>query len=72
MVVIVTHLARRASNGGSTFHNQGGHYGRTNGAKRIVCADVTGLPFYVRAVPASTSEANAVEVILGYLARTRH
>ena len=53
-----------------TFHNQGGPYGRTNGAKRIVCVDVTGLPLCVRVVPASTSEANAVEQILDDLART--
>ena len=70
MVVIDTHLARGASNGGVTFHNQGGPYGRTNGAKRIVCVDVTGLPLCVRVVPASTSEASAVELILEDLART--
>jgi hypothetical protein len=69
MVVIDTHLARGASNGGVTFHNQGGPYGRTNGAKRIVCVDVTGLPLCVRAVPASTSEASAVEQILDDLAQ---
>ncbi len=69
MVVIDTHLTRGASNGGSTFHNQGGHFGRTNGAKRIVCVDVTGLPLCVRVVPASTSEASAVEQILDDLAR---
>ena len=70
MVVVDTHLARGASNGGVTFHNQGGPYGRTNGAKRIVCVDVTGLPLCVRVVPASTSEASAVEQILDDLART--
>ena len=70
MVVIDTHLARGASNGGATFHNQGGPYGRTNGAKRIVCVDVTGLPLCVRVVPASTSEASAVELILDDLARS--
>lgn len=69
MVVIDTHLARGASNGGATFHNQGGPYGRTNGAKRIVCVDVTGLPLFVRVVPASTSEASAVEQILDDLTR---
>ncbi len=69
MVVIDTHLARGASNGGATFHNQGGPYGRTNGAKRIVCVDVTGLPLCVRVVPASTSEASAVEQILDDLTR---
>ncbi|MDE3007711.1 MAG: IS5 family transposase [Acidobacteriota bacterium] len=71
MVVIDTHLARGASNGGATFHSQGGPYGRTNGAKRIVCVDVTGLPLCVRVVPASTSESSAVEQILDDLARTR-
>lgn len=69
MVVIDTHLARGASNGGVTFHNQGGPYGRTNGAKRIVCVDVTGLPLCVRVVLASTSEARAVELTLEDLAR---
>ena len=70
MVVIDTHLARGASNGSATFHNQGGPYGRTNGNKRIVCVDVTGLPLCVRVVPASTSEASAVEQMLDDLART--
>ena len=70
MVIIDTHLARGASNGGATFHNQGGPYGRTNGSKRIVCVDVTGLPLCVRVVPASLSEASAVELLLEDLART--
>ena len=70
IVVIDTHLTRGASNGGVTCHNQGSPYGRTNGAKRIVCVDVTGLPPCVRVVPASTSEASAVEQILDDLART--
>ena len=69
MLVIDTHLARGASNGGATFHDQGGPYGRTNGAKRIVCVDITGLPLCVRVVPASTSEARAVELILADLSR---
>ena len=33
MIVIDTHLARGASNGGFTFHDRGGPYGRTKGAK---------------------------------------
>jgi len=70
MMVIDTHLARGAPNDGSTFHNQGGRYGRTNGPKRIVGVDVTSLPLRVRVVPASTSEAKAVEVMLEDLART--
>ena len=44
MVVVYTHLARGASNGGFTFHDRGGPYGRTKGAKRVVAVDVTGLP----------------------------
>jgi putative transposase len=44
MVVIDTHLARGASNGGFTFHDRGGPYARTKGAKRVVAVDVTGLP----------------------------
>ena len=44
MVVIDTHLARGASKGGFTFHDLGGPYGRTKGAKRVVAVDVTGLP----------------------------
>jgi putative transposase len=44
MIVIGTHLARGASNGGATFHDRGGPYGRTKGAERIVAVDVTGLP----------------------------
>lgn len=36
MLVIDTHLARDASNCGATFHDRGGSYGRTKGAKRVV------------------------------------
>jgi putative transposase len=36
MVVIDTQLARGASNGGFTFHDRGGLYGRTKGAQRVV------------------------------------
>ncbi len=64
MVVIDTHLARGASNGGVTFHDRGGPYGRTNGAKRAVAVDVCGLPLAVRVVPASTPEAATVELLL--------
>ena len=34
MVVIDTHLARGASNGGFAFHDRGGPYGRTKGGGR--------------------------------------
>ena len=52
MVVIGTHLARGASNGGFTFHDRGGPYGRTRGAERVVAVDVTGLPVGALVLPA--------------------
>ncbi len=64
MVVIDTHLARGASNGGFTFHDRGGPYGRTKGAKRVVAVDVTGLPVAALVVPASTHENRASELML--------
>jgi putative transposase len=67
MVVIDTHLARGASNGGCTFHDRGGPYGRTKGAKRVVAVDVTGLPLGAMVVPASTHENHASELMLEYL-----
>jgi putative transposase len=69
MVVIDTHLARGASNGGFTFHDRGGPYGRTKGAKRIVAVDVTGLPVGALVVPASTHENRASELMLEHLDR---
>ncbi len=68
MVVIDTHLARGGSNGGVTFHDRGGPYGRTKGAKRIVAVDVTGLPVGALVVPASTHENRASELMLQHLA----
>ena len=68
MVVIDTHLARGASNGGVIFHRRGGPYGYANGAKRIVAVDVTGLPLAGRVVSASTPEPEAVELLLADLA----
>jgi putative transposase len=67
MVVIDTHLARGASNGGATFHAKGGPYGRTNGAKRVVAVDVTGLPLAALVVPASCTESAATELLLEQL-----
>jgi putative transposase len=67
MVVIDTHLARGASNGGFTFHDRGGPYGRTKGAKRVVAVDVTGLPVAAVAVPASTHENRASDLMLDHL-----
>ncbi|MGN6333887.1 MAG: IS5 family transposase [Motilibacteraceae bacterium] len=68
MVIIDTHLARGASNGGVTFHDRGGAYGRTNGAKRVVAVDVTGLPLGALVVPASTHENRTTELMLEHLA----
>ncbi|WP_230087280.1 IS5 family transposase [Nocardioides marmotae] len=67
MVVIDTHLARGASNGGFTFHDRGGPYGRTKGAKRVVAVDVTGLPVAALVVPASTHENRASGLMLELL-----
>ncbi|WP_299930002.1 IS5 family transposase [uncultured Nocardioides sp.] len=67
MVVIDTHLARCASNGGFTFHDRGGPYGRTKGAKRVVAVDVTGLPVAALVVPASTHENRASDLMLEHL-----
>ena len=69
MVVIDTQLARGSSNGGATFHDRGGPYGRTKGAKRIVAVDVTGLPVGALVVPASTHENRASELMLEHLTR---
>ena len=69
MVVIDTHLARGASNGGFSFHDRGGPYGRTKGAKRIVAVDVTGLPVGALVVPASTHENRTSELMLEHLTR---
>jgi putative transposase len=69
MVVIDTHLARGASNGGFTFHDRGGPYGRTKGAKRVVAVDVTGLPVAALVVSASTHENRASELMLEHLTR---
>jgi putative transposase len=69
MVGIDTHLARGASNGGFTFHDRGGPYGRTKGAKRVVAVDVTGLPVAALVVTASTHENRASELMLEHLCR---
>ena len=68
MVVIDTHLARGAALGGPAFHDRGGPYGATNGAKRVVAVDVTGMPVAGVVVPASTGEAETVDLLLGQMA----
>ena len=67
MLVIDTRLARGASNGGFYFHDRGGPYGRTKGAKRVVAIDVTGLPVGALVVPASTHENRTTELMLEHL-----
>ncbi len=69
MVVIGTHLARGAPNGGATSHDRGGPYGATKGAKRAVAVDVTGLPLAAAVVPASTHENVTTEMLLDLLHR---
>lgn len=68
LVVLDTSLARGSSRGGLTFHDKGGPYGATNGAKRVVAVDVTGLPLAAMVVPASTHESKANELLLARLA----
>ncbi len=67
MVVIGTHLARGASNGGASFHDRGGPYGATKGAKRAVAVDVTGLPLAAAVLPVSTHENVTTETLLDVL-----
>lgn len=67
MLVIDSSLARGASQGGKTFHDRGGPYGATLGAKRVVAVDVTGMPVGGIVVPASTTESRATELLLEHL-----
>ena len=67
MVVIDTHVARGSSNGGATFHDRGGPFGRTKGAKRVVAVDITGLPVGALVVPASMHENLSTELALEHL-----
>jgi len=69
MLVIDMHLASGTSNGGARFHDRGGPFGRTTGAKRVVAVDATGLPVGAMVVPASTHENRASQVMLEHLAR---
>ena len=64
MIAIDPQLARGSSNGGATFHDRGGPYGATKGAKRVVAVDVTGLPVAAIVVPASSNDGVAVNELL--------
>jgi putative transposase len=67
MVIVDSHMARGASSGGVTFHDRGGKYGSTNGAKRVVAVDVTGLPVTAKVLPASVHDNTATEEVLAEL-----
>ncbi len=71
ILVIDTHLACGASNGGGTFHDRGDPFGRTKGAKRVVAVDVTGLPVAGVVVAASMHENEISRGVLDYLAPGR-
>ena len=64
MIAIDPQLARGSCHGGMTFHDRGGPYGATKGAKRVVAVDVTGLPVGAIVVPASTNDGVAVNELL--------
>jgi putative transposase len=68
LLIIDSQLARGASNGGPTFHDRGGPGGRTNGPKRVVAVDVTGLPVVALVVPARTSEVAGEDQLVWKLA----
>jgi putative transposase len=67
MVGVDSAFARGAAQGGTSFHDRGGPYGATLGAKRVVAVDVTGLPVAAVVVPASTTESGATELLLEHL-----
>ncbi len=64
LIVIDSSLARGASNGGATFHAKGGNYGGTNGAKRVIAVDATGLPLAGVVFPANIDEPKTVRTLL--------
>lgn len=64
LLVIDSSLARGASNGGATFHTKGGNYGGTNGAKRVIAVDATGLPLAGLVFPANIDEPKTVRALL--------
>lgn len=64
MVVVDSHMARGASQGGPTFHDRGGKFRSMKGAKRVVTVDVTGLPVAATVLPASVHDNDATEAVL--------
>jgi len=67
MIIIDPALIKGASNGGKTFHNKGGPYGATNGAKNVIAVDATGLLLAGVAVPANTSDRACAEMLLEHM-----
>ncbi len=67
MVVIDSHLARGASNGGCTFHDRGGPYGRTEGVRRVVAVDGPARP-WVHSPCRPPPRERASELMLEHLA----
>lgn len=67
LVTIDSSLARGASNGGPTFHQRGGPFGATNGAKRVIAVDVTGLAVAGLVLPANVTETQAVVELLDWM-----
>lgn len=63
--------ARGASNGGKTFHNRGGPYSATKGARRAIAVDIAGLPLAARVLPASLHENHTTAALLKDLAGRR-
>ena len=67
MIIIDPALIRGAPCGGKTFHDKGGPYGATNGAKNVIAVDTTGLPLAAIAVPASTSDGACAALLLEHM-----
>jgi len=67
MVVIDPSLVRGASNGGPTFHTQGGPFGATNGAKLVIAVDTTGLPLAGLSVPSNTADGQCAQLLLEHM-----
>ncbi len=53
---------------GRPFHRWGGPYGRTDGAKRAVAVDVTGLPLAATVLRASAHENETTQALLEMMA----
>jgi putative transposase len=68
LVIVDAQLARGATNGGGSFHGQGGPWGATKGAKRFIAVDVTGFPMAGVVVSANIAEVRGVQMLIEKLA----